>query len=174
MTATQQMIVDLLQAPSRENYVRLWEQVTTSPDYDPYSDPYGPIEDALEAGENERAQDAIRTAVGQLLLSPRVHMLASITAKRLGDLKAASMEQMFYARCIEAMLATGDGTEASPYLVTRTSDEYDLLFHLDKKLQTQSLVHEDDRSFDVMQCEDGTEIYFDITRVIGSLAKRHK
>lgn len=172
MTPTQQMIVALLEDPSRENYLRLWEAVTTAPDYAPYDDPYSPIETALEAGDNDAAKAAVIDVISRWALSPRIHMLASITAQRLGDEEQAKFEAMFCARCIHAMLATGDGSTESPYLVTCTADEYDLLSHLGKELETQSLAQEGETTFDVMKCKDGSEIHFDVTRVINSLSGR--
>ena len=67
------------------------------------------------------------------------------------------------ATCCEGILATGDGTKEKPYLVTRTSDEYDILQYLDKQFGGQALVSDGDRNFDVMTCSDGTELWFDIT-----------
>lgn len=172
MTSLQQQILALLEKPSRDTYIALWEGVTTDPEYSPYSDPYNSIEQALDADDYETAQQQISQVIRPLLLSPRIHMLAAIVAKKLGDSKAAEFEQVFYLACIEGILTTGDGSQDSPYLVTRTSDEYDLLFHLKKELQMQSLMHLNDKSLDVMTCTDKSEICFDITRVIGSLGKR--
>ena len=170
MTATQTMIVDLLSQPSRENYLRLWEAVTSGPSYAPYGDPFGPVEQRLEAGDFAGAQEALRPVLGQLLLCPRAHLLASVAAKRAGDEDAAGFESMFYVRCIQGILATGDGTADRPYLVTRTSDEYDVLSHLEKELQVQSLMHgPDGRSLDRMTCTDGSELHFDVTRALETL-----
>jgi hypothetical protein len=164
------MVVDFVREPSRENYLRLWEAVTSGPSYAPYTDPLEPVEQLLKSKDFAGAQDALRPLLGQLVLCPRAHLLASVAAKGAGDQDLAGFESMFYVRCIEGILATGDGTADQPYLVTRTSDEYDVLWHLEKELQMQSLMHgPDGRSLDRMACRDGSELHFDVTRVLASL-----
>lgn len=170
MTSKNELFLALVQAPTRENYLRLWEVVTSEPEYAPYSDPYGPLEQLLEAGENERARVRLAEVLGNLMLSPRIHVVAGVTARRVGDTKAADIERVFYFRCVDAILATGDGSPAAPYLVTRTTDEYDVLFHLNKELARQALTRDGDRSVDVMTCTDGSELCFDITRPLSTLS----
>jgi hypothetical protein len=69
------------------------------------------------------------------------------------------------------ILATGDGSADKPYLVSRVSDEYDILRHTKKGMKGQSLRTKGDKSFDVIACQDGQELWFDITAVFGSMKK---
>jgi hypothetical protein len=169
MATRQEMFFQMVQEPTAENYRRLWEVITTAPEYSPYSDPYEAIEKLLETGEHAKARELLRGALGDLMLSPRIHLLAAMAGDGAGDAQASEFERVFYFKCLEAILATGDGSLESPYLVTRTSDEYDVLFHLKKELASQSLAEAGGKSLDVMTCTDGTDVCFDITRALRSI-----
>lgn len=81
------------------------------------------------------------------------------------------MEYQIGQICIDCILSTGDGSKDQPYLVLRTSDEYDVLEHLDKKVKQQSLTGNGEKRFDVLECEDGSEYWFDVTDALNSLTK---
>jgi hypothetical protein len=50
-----------------------------------------------------------------------------------------------------------------PYLITRMSDERDLLTYLNEEFASQSLVTENNRFYDLITTQSGNRIYFDIT-----------
>jgi hypothetical protein len=128
----------------------------------------------VKAKKFKEAQEKLEKAMPNLLLSPRAHGMAAMAADGLDDAAKAKAEREAAAKCVEGMLSTGDGSADKPFLVTRVSDEYDLLRHLKKARTSQGLRHKDGKSFDVMSCTDGTEVWFDITVVFGSLSKRLK
>jgi hypothetical protein len=163
LTATQQKIIMFLEEPSKENYLQLFEFVTTHPEYDPYRDDLREIEKLFEAGNYADAQQHLQKHMQSWLLSPRVHLTAAAIAAKLNQEPAANIERLFAVRCVEGILSTGDGTRAAPYLITRISDEYDVLAYKQKQLRLQSLMKEDDRALDCLQLDDGSEIFFDIT-----------
>jgi hypothetical protein len=167
-----EQFIALVQDPTGENYGRAWEAVTSAEAYDPYSSDFEQIENLLEAERPVEARALIHSVMGKWLLSPRIHMLASIAAKAAGDADGAGMEGFLYLRCVEGILSTGDGSRGRPYLVTCTSDEYDVLTHLRKTITRQALVEDGLRRLDVISCDDGTELHFDITRPYGRLMSR--
>ena len=81
------------------------------------------------------------------------------------------MEMMIGDACIEGILATGDGSEGNPYIVIRTSDEHDVIEHLEKQLKQQSLMPKDDKHFDRIECTDGSKYWFDITDAYNHMAE---
>jgi hypothetical protein len=89
--------------------------------------------------------------------------MACVIAKRSNDEKAARMDGYIGVACCKGIVATGDGTKRRPYLVTRISDEYDVVRYLGKQPARQALTGIGDRHFDVITCTDGSEIWFDIT-----------
>jgi hypothetical protein len=47
-----------------------------------------------------------------------------------------------------------------------------VLSALGKQFQSQALVHDKDKSYDKMTCADGTELWFDITEMLGKMTAR--
>jgi hypothetical protein len=62
-----------------------------------------------------------------------------------------------------SILATGDGSEAHPYSVLHAKDETDIIIRLEKRLARQQLRIYGDRYYDLMVCEDGSQVWFDVT-----------
>jgi Domain of unknown function (DUF4919) len=161
-----------LSDPVRENFLRIREQILTDPRYEPYSDD---IDDLQELFVQEKFDELSRSFMEHfpnLLLSPRLHLLAALAERKLGRDENADIELSIYEQCLAGILSTGDGSQESPYLVLRTSDIYDVLDHLDKEFGEQSLVHRGERSFDVMRCQDGSEYWFDITESFRKLEEQ--
>ena len=126
----------------------------------------------LESEDWEAAKNALAEAMPNLILSPRAHLATSYVAGKLGDETGRKMEGIVAAACCEAIMSTGDGTVESPYVVTRTSDEHDVLQYIEKEFAGQSLVEKDGRAMDRMQCGDGTEIWFDISAPFSKLKEQ--
>src|SRR5436190_22585888 len=162
-TPTQQKIMALLQSPSKEHYLALFDYVTARPDYDPYADDLRAIEQLFNEGKYAEAQAGLATHTPTWLLSPRMHLLAAAIAEKLNEKEAVDIERLFAFRCMQGILSTGDGTRAAPYVVTRVGDEYDVVMYQQKQLKMQSLVEEDGRALDQLQLQDGGEMWFDIT-----------
>ena len=73
---------------------------------------------------------------------------------------------------IKSILATGKGTKKKPYAVMRVEDERDVLAALRKQPGPQFLMMGNNRVLDLLQCSDGSEVYFDITLMFGRGRKR--
>ena len=115
------------------------------------------------AGEFEAARDKLDGLLYDWALSPRMHALAAWTATELGDEADAELERFTSRACLAGLLATGNGSFASPYLVTYPADEYDLLAALGREPRSQQLIDCDSGRFDVLTCDDGEEFWFDVT-----------
>ena len=159
-------------APERESFLKVRAALVASADYDPYSSDLDDIVELVEQEKFDEAKTAIAKAERKLLLSARFHWQAVVVADKTGQDDEAVAEFKKQQACLTGILSTGDGTEKRPYFVTRIDDEYDLLRHLKKQMARQSLRHRDDRSFDVLDTADGQEIWFDITDVFATLAKK--
>lgn len=168
---TQAMLVSLLENPSRQSYWPIWDAVTTADHYDPYADDIATLDQLLEEGM-EREVLAEQETIVKLIASPRAHLLLAEVHRRLEDEDSANFERAFAAALGRGMLDTGDGSEQRPYLVTRTSDEYDVLLFLGKRMAGQALIQRDGQTLDRLECDDGTVVYFDITRMYGTLDRR--
>jgi hypothetical protein len=160
--------------PTREGYLALFEYVTGLPDYEPYSNDLARLDELMTSERYAELRERAYEMMHRWLLSPRIHMLISVASKELGDEQGAEMERMFAAACVEGILRTGEGTQASPYVVTSTTDEYDVLFFNQKKSTGQRLVDRGERVCDVLTCEDGSEVWFDVTAPYMHMARKMK
>lgn len=169
-----ELLFQLIQSPSRENYLAIRASLVASDSYEPYSDEMEKASQLYELSKFEEARDTIRSAIKNLILSPRAHQLLALLLYKLGDTQASQMEMMIGSACIEGILATGDGSEHGPYIVARTSDEYDVIEHHGKQLKQQSLMQRDGKYLDLIECTDGSEFWFDITDAYNRLSTSFK
>jgi hypothetical protein len=167
-----QLLLNLLAEPNRENYVALHASVTGSPEYSPYSDELNTISSLIEQQRYDTAREQLQRAIVNLLLSPRAHLVSAFLHSKAGDEASVELEMALRDACRDGILATGDGTEAQPYLVSRPSDEHDILEHLGKQLRKQGLRTRSGRHYDHIVCTDGAELWFDITAAFRSLRNR--
>src|SRR4051794_30704824 len=123
--------LEFLREPSQVNFLAVRMMLLTHEAYQPYSDDLDRIHDLYNQQKFEEANSLCKESFPNLLLSPRAHLLLALTAQKLGKEEEAEMEYFIFERCLEGIVGTGNGTEQKPYLVLRTSDEYDLLQHLE-------------------------------------------
>ena len=146
-----------------DDYMVVRQALIDSPAYAAYSDDMNKIIELVEGKQYQKALDLFRKRLGNLLLSPAGHLMASESMKGLGQDEDAKMEQFIGVRCIEGILATGEGTEKEPWLVLRPVDEYDVLGYFGKTMEKQELVKGGRGTCDIMHCNDGSSHWFDIT-----------
>ncbi|MGV3608624.1 MAG: hypothetical protein ACO1RA_19635 [Planctomycetaceae bacterium] len=84
----------------------------------------------VESGNSQAAIIAAERLPDAAAMSPRVHFLMAQAALQTGDRESLEMEQMLFQATLKGILATGDGSYASPYLICQPSDEYDVLLTL--------------------------------------------
>jgi hypothetical protein len=154
-----------LDEPGPANYLKVRALVLADKAYRATSSELEDVELLLDYGRFADARERVRQMMPNWLLSPRAHQLAATAARHLGDEKAHDRASFLRGRCIEGILGTGDGTKERPYLVTHVDDEHDLVDHFGKKLAQQSLLTEETRCLDQIVCQDGAEIWFDLTDV---------
>lgn len=168
----QENFVAFLTTPTAEKFRAIRDAIAKHPSYDGYSNDLRDMEDAFQQKRFADVKTAFAQAQPNLLLSPAAHLLLSMSLKEEGNEKGSEMERFICFRCVEGIQTTGDGTQEKPYLVLRTSDEYDVLSALGKQLQSQALVHDQGKSYDKLTCADGSELWFDITDMLGKMAAR--
>ncbi len=167
----QSQFAAFVKQPTRKNYLRVLKLVTSHPKYDPYSTVLDDVEGLLDKQRFQEALKRLDAAMPGLLLSPQAHQHAARAANGLHDAERTKKERSLAAQCIRGILATGVGSEKRPYLVTRVSNEYDVLRHLRKVSRGQGLRMNEGKSYDVIQCADGSDVWFDISAVFKQLGK---
>ncbi|KAA2217648.1 DUF4919 domain-containing protein [Chryseobacterium sediminis] len=168
-------VFEFLTDPTKETFLKCRELVINDPEYDPYSEDIENIQDLLNEGKFE---DVIQYVNVNILLSPRAHIYKYFAYKELGDEKGGNIEVAIAQIIFECLEKTGDGTKDSPYIITRISDERDLIrHHLNKQDVSQNLVKDGDKIMDALTLDDGTQLYFDIKdpyqRLAFSFSKRN-
>ena len=81
---------------------------------------------------------------------------------QLGDEKAARRETKFARLAMDTLTSSGAGTQEAPYRVLRVSDEYDVLRYVQRTSVAQRVVVIDGQGYDVHQCSDGSEVWFEL------------
>lgn len=152
-----------LKDPTTENFLRVRELVLRHPAYAPYGTDLEAAEKKLEAEDWQGFLDEGRALVPNYLLSPRFHLMRSFALKQIGDEESSEMEAAMCMVCVQGIRSTGDGSEGNPWLVLRTSDEYDVLQHLNHTPQKQALVRKEERALDRIECEGGDVFWFDVS-----------
>lgn len=161
-----------IQKKTLENYLNLRDAIANSPDYAPYTDYSTEAFQLIEQGKNEEAKEYLLSLMPNWLLNPGIHALLCNVYKNLGMNKEEEGEYVLYFSFLDGILLTGDGSEKKPYLVLDITDEYDILEYLEKELEEQELIQNDEKSYDLIKCTDGTEIWFDVTTPYSELAKK--
>ena len=169
--ATDRAFEAFVKEPTKENFLRAYQQTTAAENYEPYSTELVDIRQRVEDHKYPEAQARLTKAMPRLLLSPQAHFLASQVARRLGDLTTAGRETALGKKCLEGILSTGEGSAEKPYLVTRVSDEYDVLRQLKKFSAQQAVLPKNGKILDRIQCSDGSELWFDVTALFASMKR---
>ena len=150
-----------LESPTRTRYRSLRQVVLSDPAYEDQST--GAAE--LEGLWRRRAYRAFARRERELFrtwkLSPRYHWLVGTVAIEREDQDTVELAKFQFQTCLAAMLHSGSGTVKRPYLVTRSTDAYDILDALQRSAGRQQLIDGGGVMLDVIQCIDGGELCFD-------------
>jgi hypothetical protein len=163
--------LEYLKRPSTEGFQRLRQQVAASDHYAPYSNELDMLVAAIGAGHPQAVIDLFWRSFPNLLLSPLAHFILCQAYQDLKRENEAEGEKAMGHLILKSILATGKGTKKRPYAVMRVEDERDVLSVLKKQAGTQFLMKDKSRVFDLLQCSDGSEVYFDITMMYGRTRK---
>ena len=120
----------------------------------------------LEDKQFAKARTCLESLPAAAALSPRVHLLAAQLAEAIGDRDDLELERFLFSVCVRGILATGEGSESSPYLVCQAADEHDLLEALRLKPVAQAIMPRGAQTLDVVKCAGAKSVWFDVTAVM--------
>lgn len=129
------------------------------------------VAELLAAGEAAAVIKRVHGWKARAAFSPRAHYFAGEAHALLGELDQAECERMVFTACLQGILATGDGSRRKPYLISQIPDEYDVLKLLGLNCEKQRLVQNKSRSCDVLSCEDGSQVWFNISDLVAVPAR---
>lgn len=152
-----------VEQPTSANLQTVRGLLVTDRGYNPYSDELTQLRKLLHDGKNQEVIALVAKSQPNLLLSPQAHRLAAEAAEKIGDKTLAARERGFADRCVDGILAMGDGSESRPFLVARMSDEADLLDAKFKtRIESQGLIFREERKLDKVLGKDGNTYWFDV------------
>jgi len=121
------------------------------------------IEQLVLAADLTRALDRLESLPPAAALSPRVHFLAAQIADEMHDVAGVELERFLFVVCLQALLATGDGSETSPYKILQTTDQQDVLTSLHATAVKHTLLPRGAMTLEVAVDAAGRQIWFDVT-----------
>lgn len=163
------LFLKFIKSPNHESYMAIRNELISSEHYNPYSDEMNSIDELLDRGKLEEAREKLSSSMPNLLLSPCAYMKFSFIEEKLQNEENAEMEKYIAAICCEGIITTGDGTRSNPYIVVRPSDEYDVVQYIGKQVKRQSLIKDGEHYFDLIDCDDGSKLWFNVTDTIRNM-----
>jgi hypothetical protein len=162
----QRQLTAFVERPNKATYLAARDAVLRESPLPIIATDLADLEQLLDQDEHEAVLDRIDALPVSKILAPRVHYLAAEAAEALRDSTTVELERSLFVLTLQGLLATGDGTRDNPYIVCHTSDEYDVLVALGREPAGQALEEHDNRLFDVLICDDGREVWFDVTSIL--------
>lgn len=160
--ALRDALVSIVEQPSDANYRRAHATLIASPEYSPYGNDLDDLGKLYKAEKFAEVLANYKATARSFLLSPRLHIVVSISADLSGQSAVAGAEKLIGRQLMKAMLATGDGTEKKPILVSCVDDEYEAVKALRLSVNGHTSAAVGPIEVDILHSKQG-DIYFDIT-----------
>ncbi|HSQ61464.1 MAG TPA: DUF4919 domain-containing protein [Acidobacteriota bacterium] len=144
-------------------YLATRDAMLASPHYDPKCTVLPDAFRLVGRGLFHQVLAVVNRAMGNWLLNPGIHFLASQAFSELGDEERAEREAETGRALLGGILMTGDGSPEHPYLVLRSADEYDVLARMGLRCRAHQVAYRSGRAFDALACDDGRDVWFDVT-----------
>lgn len=155
-----------LEAPSREGFLKLQEEVQTEADFCSAGSFVDQLADWCQRGCYEQMFEQTELMPFAWVASPSAHLYASIAAQQMGCGDDAELERFITESILQGLLETGDGSANDPYRITYLSDRQDLLAYFSLNVEKQRLVRSSAGMMDVVTTSTGDDLCF----LLGDLA----
>ena len=175
-----ELFAALLRQPSAKRYQRLRTQLLADRSLGDFSLRLTQLQQHLDgvhlnstASRDEHLNEAsalVDKLMSTGLVCLRLHRLGGLVALEQQQVERAELHRFAYDALTTAILATGNGTRRRPLLVTYSSDSVELLDAQGLTVQSQSLVEDEGRRFDVLLCAEEREFWFDVTDLLPQTA----
>ncbi|MDO5094093.1 MAG: DUF4919 domain-containing protein [Propionibacteriaceae bacterium] len=149
-------------SPSEETLTPLRAEIMAAANFDPLVHIESEVSPLIASGNYQAAVDAVWRMMPGVFLSPTAHGMLAYSYHQMGDEKAAQRERNLARLALETLTSSGAGTEEDPYRVLRVGDEYDVLRGAQRTSVAQRAMIHDGQGFDVHECADGSEVWFQL------------
>lgn len=150
-----------------DRYLAARDAMLVSRYYDPKSTVLPDIYRPLGRGLYHQVLALATEALGNWVLNPGIHFVISQAFHELGDKERAESEAEIGRVLLGGLLMTGDGTPERPYIVLRAADEYDVLASMGLRCRAHQVAYRNGRAFDALACDDGRDVWFDVSAAAG-------
>lgn len=154
------------QAPTRSSFLAAFQALLSRSRRPLAAEDFAQLLALLDAGDQAGFSQALANLPPLSALSPAVHRIAADAAQAADDQRDCQLEQYLLATCLAAILQTGDGSAASPYVVTCTMDERHVCEVLGLAPRSQALLNFRGKALDVIECAGGTNVCFDVSALV--------
>jgi hypothetical protein len=159
-------LAPFIENPVLEEFLKLRAGILVHPDFDPDADDLASVDELVAAGEFGAVIEKTRAAIWpNFLLSPGAHVQLGFALQKEGREREANVERAIAALLMRGIELTGDGSESAPFLVSRTSDEYDYLFAQQLEFASYTEVESEGRELDCILVRDKGPLFFDVTDI---------
>jgi hypothetical protein len=175
----QALLERVKKSDSTVDFGRLRHLQTQLDGYDPYD---SETEDhpfkALRQGDLPRAKELAETILARNYLDLESHTVAAAVAEKSGNAAEAAHHRYVVKGILDSILRSGDGqTPDTAYQVVSISEEYAIMGHLGLHVASQSLLHSEGHSYDLLkgtapQSQTAQDVYFNIDPIMAALDKK--
>lgn len=141
---------------------RLQEAIRREPTFNSQTPWHARANDLLTQGRHDDVIRLINQQMPGAFLCPDAHRMLSHAYEQIRDRERSRYEAYHADAAIDVILGSGDGTRERPWQVQRVVDEYAVLRHARIEPAGQRLIQSERREFDVHDCTDGTERWFEL------------
>lgn len=157
-----------LEAPSRNGFLKLQEEVQTDADYCAAGSFVDRLADLCQRGCYEQMFEQTELMPLGWAASPSAHLYASIAAQQMGCSDDAELERFVTESLLQGLLETGNGSPHDPYQITYLSDRHDLLAYFSVNVEKQHLVRAPQGMLDIVTTTTGEQLCFFLGEFITS------
>jgi hypothetical protein len=174
-TTAEQRFRAFVDEPTPHRFRWLQRRIMASADYEPLALPLAELGELFMRARYGEVLEHVGDLADVWQLSPRLHLFAGLAADELGNSLEADQHRTAMQACLHGLLGTGDGTRKRPFSVTYLTDEMDVMKCLQQSdARCQKLIAVGTKQCDVITCHDGSDVWFDVTRLLARMPRRFR
>ncbi|MGH3352906.1 MAG: DUF4919 domain-containing protein [Nocardioides sp.] len=162
MATYAELLDNNLRDPGPESLRALREAILEAPNFRPDLEITEMVAPMMSVGDYAGAVAAVHGLMPGAIFSPSAHAALADAQRGLGNFEQAQREAALAQAALDSIISTGEGTEAAPWSVLRTSDAYDVVLASGKTPRSQVAVGKLDR----IVCTDSTVWFFDTSTAL--------
>ncbi len=157
-----------LELPSRRSYLAVRARIIGASDWPPEMEALSRLTRTFQRGNYAAVLQLGERMSDSWLLCPRIHYILAESYEATRQPAEAELSRFESRSCLTGLTRTGAGTTSDPFLVLYPTDALDIVHGLGKMQFAQRFVHDARRPLDLIECTDGTDLWFDSSALVGA------